>query len=151
MVPAGRVLVGVPRDYQNQERAHRSKGKGSMESLSISSSTHSKPYVYTSINPKTEIRIIELFQPALPDRDALHCNLTSVKLSDNPSYEALSYAWGEPVFDGRIQVPTGQLAITSTLASALRQLRHPIDRDGFGSMLFVSISKMIMKRVTKCL
>ncbi len=89
------------------------------------SSTNNIKYVYDDINPKTEIRIIELLPPASSEPSALHCKLVSKNLSCKPEYEALSYAWGEANYVDRIQLPTGQLDITSSLAAALRRLRYP--------------------------
>jgi len=82
-------------------------------------------YSELPIDPKLEIRILELLPPASPDPTEIHCNLTTARLADKPSYEALSYAWGDPVFPEKIYLPTGYLAITSNLAAALRQLRLP--------------------------
>jgi hypothetical protein len=75
------------------------------------------------INPKLDIRILELL-PASPDNTQIHGNLTVAKLSDNPSYEALSYVWGDQVFPEKLNLlPTGHLEITRNLAIALQQLR----------------------------
>ena len=82
-------------------------------------------YSELPIDPKLEIRILELLPPASPDPTEIHCNLTTARLADKPSYEALSYAWGDPVFPEKMYLPTGYLAITSNLAAALRQLRLP--------------------------
>ncbi|KAH8789885.1 heterokaryon incompatibility protein-domain-containing protein [Hyaloscypha sp. PMI_1271] len=82
-------------------------------------------YSELPIDPKLEIRILELLPPASPDPTEIHCNLTTARLADKPSYEALSYAWGDAVFPEKIYLPTGYLAITSNLAAALRQLRLP--------------------------
>jgi len=74
--------------------------------------------------PKKRNKILELLPAASPDPASIYCNLSTAKLSDQPAYEAVSYAWGEPVYSERIYLPTGHLAITSNLAAALRQLRH---------------------------
>jgi len=55
------------------------------------------------INPKLDIRILELL-PASPDNTQIHGNLTVAKLSDNPSYEALSYVWGDQVFPEKLNL-----------------------------------------------
>ncbi|PVH78533.1 hypothetical protein DL98DRAFT_357436, partial [Cadophora sp. DSE1049] len=44
-------------------------------------------------------------------------------LADKPDYEALSYAWGEPVLNHEIEFPEGNLPITQHLYSALQKLR----------------------------
>ncbi|KAH9214249.1 heterokaryon incompatibility, partial [Leptodontidium sp. 2 PMI_412] len=45
------------------------------------------------------------------------------KLADNSQYEALSYAWGDPVFSHKIEFPGGYLSITEHLYTALMKLR----------------------------
>ena len=94
---------------------------GSLDELCSAARTAS--YSDCPINPMTEIRIIELLPPVSSDPRALHCNLLTAKLSDRPSYEALSYAWGEAVFPETLQLPGGSRAITANLAAALRELR----------------------------
>lgn len=82
------------------------------------------PYKYHPINLKDEIRILILLPPASPDGSELHCELTTAKISDEPSYEAISYCWGAEVFLERIYLPEGTLAVTENLAAGLRRLRH---------------------------
>jgi len=95
--------------------------EGASNEQTMASST--APYSTWPIDPKLEIRILELLPPASTDPTKILCNLTTAKLSDKPSYEALSYAWGDSVFSEKIYLPSGYLAITSNLAAALRQLR----------------------------
>ncbi|TGO51152.1 hypothetical protein BCON_0167g00040 [Botryotinia convoluta] len=84
-------------------------------------------YSDCQIRPRTEIRIFNLLPPINSNPDALHCTLSVVKLEDKPSYEALSYVWGPPVFPERLYLPSGYLSITTSLAAALRQFRY-LDR-----------------------
>ncbi|TGO20353.1 hypothetical protein BPAE_0304g00080 [Botrytis paeoniae] len=81
-------------------------------------------YSDCQIRPRTEIRILNLLQPINSNPDALHCTLSVAKLEDKPSYEALSYVWGPPVFPERLYLPSGYLSITMSLAPALRQFRY---------------------------
>lgn len=76
------------------------------------------------IRSRTEIRILNLLPPINSDLDALHCTLSVATLEDKPSYEALSYVWGPPVFPERLYLPSGHLSITANLAAALRQFRY---------------------------
>jgi hypothetical protein len=49
--------------------------------------------LYDSLNSETnQIRVVEL----VPGRwnDAINCNMRTVSLDEQPSYEALSYVWG---------------------------------------------------------
>ncbi|KAI0436818.1 heterokaryon incompatibility protein-domain-containing protein [Xylaria telfairii] len=68
------------------------------------------------------IRLIHLLPGAFTD--GLRCTLAGADLSANPHYEALSYVWGEPVFDATIvcneDIP---FKITSSLHRALVRLR----------------------------
>ncbi|KAI0377172.1 heterokaryon incompatibility protein-domain-containing protein [Hypomontagnella monticulosa] len=68
------------------------------------------------------IRLIHLHSGSLTDE--LRCTLVSADLSASPPYEALSYVWGEPVFDATILcnevIP---FKITSSLHRALVRLR----------------------------
>lgn len=98
-------------------------------SLNISPSEQSinskiASYSEWPIDSESEISILELLPPVSHHPTEIHCNLTTAKLSDEPPYETLSYAWGDSVFSEKIYLPTGYLAITGNLAAALRQLRH---------------------------
>lgn len=42
-----------------------------------------------------------------------------------PSFEAISYVWGEPVFNQPIYLSTGKRYLTPSLAAALREVRLP--------------------------
>lgn len=75
------------------------------------------------IDATKEIRILELL-PASLDSDSLRGRLIVVSLDQNPSYEALSYAWGEPILCKNIRFGEIPLAITQNLSDALRRLRY---------------------------
>ncbi|TVY75934.1 Heterokaryon incompatibility protein 6 OR allele [Lachnellula suecica] len=85
-------------------------------------------YTYTPLAGSDTIRLIEL-HPG-PHNSLIHCSLVSVILSDCSSndiyghYTALSYVWGSPAKDSMIWIDDRQLQITSSLHSALRDLRH---------------------------
>ena len=70
------------------------------------------------------IRLLKLEPPWSQDPQALHAALVQCRLSDKPEFEAISYAWGEPVFPEMLHFPTGSLKITSSLAAALQQFRR---------------------------
>jgi hypothetical protein len=112
---------GVILQHHNTYLSKMSSETSSNEDRVSSTASYSE----SPIDPKLEIRILELLPSASPDPTEIHCNLTTARLADTPSYEALSYAWGDPVFPEKIYLPTGYLAITSNLAAALRQLRLP--------------------------
>jgi hypothetical protein len=107
------------------------------------------PAVYTQLDPGTrEIRLAHL-APSLNLEDQPSCSLHIVSLDENPSYEAFSYAWGDPTITTPIQLwsspqtssqcareasalsaPTEdeiystQWPVTTNLEAALRYLRH---------------------------
>jgi hypothetical protein len=84
------------------------------------------PYQYQPILPKSEIRILELHAPNPRDPSgSLHGALFPAKLIGNPSYEAISYVWGQPNFSETLHLQTGTLGITPNLAAALRRFRYP--------------------------
>ncbi|KAF5253436.1 hypothetical protein FANTH_1671 [Fusarium anthophilum] len=56
--------------------------------------------------------------------DPIRCYLHSVSMDDSPSYEALSYVWGESSNRGEIFLDCHTFSVTSNLASALKYLRH---------------------------
>lgn len=69
------------------------------------------------------IRVIDL----LPTHEAagITVRMRNVDLNDNPSYEAISYCWGPPVFDMKVMIEgRGFISITPSLRGVLRQLRH---------------------------
>lgn len=84
------------------------------------------------------IRVIHLY-PGSPN-DELECTLVSVRLEEQPPYEALSYCWGQRARNRYIKfrpplsqparaamgdpVPATTLAITDTLHNALVELRY---------------------------
>jgi hypothetical protein len=81
-------------------------------------------YTYTSLQHTDSIRLLELL-PGVKG-SPLSCNLTEVQRSNSPKYEALSYAWGEPVFSHTVQevISNARLSITVNLHDALQAIRH---------------------------
>ncbi|KAI1358883.1 heterokaryon incompatibility protein-domain-containing protein [Xylaria arbuscula] len=57
--------------------------------------------------------------------DPIHVNLWVVKLTDAPSYEALSYCWGDASDKRPISCDGKPFLVTKNLESALRRLRQP--------------------------
>ena len=79
---------------------------------------------YSTLLYDDSIRLLKLF-PARNDSNdqGLGCALEDCRLSENLSYEALFYAWGQPVFPEVLHTHKGILKITDNLALALRSLR----------------------------
>lgn len=95
----------------------------------LEQSDHLPGYVYTAVQ-EGHIRIMEVL-PGQGD-DPIVCLMHEASLDENPSYEALSYVWGDPtatvatvyIIDSPQEKPYF-LQITRTLHCALTRLRHP--------------------------
>ncbi|TLD16753.1 uncharacterized protein PgNI_02156 [Pyricularia grisea] len=81
-------------------------------------------YEYRPLDPSgTNIRLLRLL-PAADADSPLQSALLHVDLASKPQYEALSYAWGKPVFAQEVDVEgAGVIRITKNLSHALRHLR----------------------------
>ena len=87
------------------------------------------PVVNTTLyryNPITlggsEMRLIEL-DPGTSRTDLVICKLFAVPLTQAPTYEALSYTWGNPSDLVQISINSWKVAVTRNLQRALLQLR----------------------------
>jgi len=84
------------------------------------------PTAYTAFAPLVKFRQFRLLvlNPGSGD-DALSGTLSTVNLDYAPSYDALSYEWGQPELICRIQINDDcMIHITQSLYHALRNLRH---------------------------
>lgn len=74
----------------------------------------------------TDKEIIRLLRvaPAKRQDDKLLCELIDTSLAENPSYQALSYCWGDEHPTVEIQCDGGPFFITPNLACALRAFRR---------------------------
>ncbi|KAF5008669.1 hypothetical protein FDECE_5081 [Fusarium decemcellulare] len=68
------------------------------------------------------IRLLHL-SPAENKNDPIHCQLDPVKLGEHPSYEALSYCWGDPKQAFEITCNHESFHVTENLFVALKHLR----------------------------
>ncbi|KAL5326105.1 hypothetical protein ACEPPN_007243 [Leptodophora sp. 'Broadleaf-Isolate-01'] len=76
---------------------------------------------YESLDEE-HIRIIELLPGS--DMDSIKCNLTSEPRRDSrDTYDAISYAWGDPKDTVEITCNNKSMSITASLAGALRTVR----------------------------
>ncbi|KAH7333275.1 heterokaryon incompatibility protein-domain-containing protein [Rhexocercosporidium sp. MPI-PUGE-AT-0058] len=93
-------------------------------SNAIKMSTSSAFHIYTPLTQaNNEIRLLTL-RPDLPGSE-LNCRLSTVSLSTNPTYEALSYVWGTSGATRQIQIKGYSHAVGANLETALQHLRHP--------------------------
>jgi hypothetical protein len=70
---------------------------------------------------RDEIRLIAL-QPETP-KGPIVVALRTESLLDNPSYEAISYAWGDESVKRPIRIDGVEVSVTANLESALRHMR----------------------------
>ena len=79
---------------------------------------------YSTLLYDDSVRLLKLLPASNHVNDqGLGCALEDCRLSDDLSYEALSYTWGQPVFPESLHTHNGILRITENLALALRSLR----------------------------
>jgi len=71
---------------------------------------------------RRQIRILRLLPGS--GGEPVNCTLLTAYLDDDPSYEALSYVWGDPILCEPIVVDGHARQVTINLAAALNSLRH---------------------------
>lgn len=82
-----------------------------------------KIFQYTPIvQERHEIRIIIVLRGDF--EDDIVCEVKQVSFDDSPTYEALSYTWGERTDPDEITLDRTPFKVTQNLALALRHLRH---------------------------
>jgi hypothetical protein len=77
-------------------------------------------FIFRPLSPGY-IRILEILPGS--ETEAVKCHLIYVRLAEKPSYEALSYCWGDPTNPKPITVDNAQLLVTANLHAALYHLR----------------------------
>jgi hypothetical protein len=90
----------------------------------------SYPTPYQQIDKSSrDIRILILLPHLHPEDNRLQCSLMTESLSSNPSYEALSYTWGQPdACNLRVWVNGVLLPVRRNLLCALRVVRNDQER-----------------------
>lgn len=73
-------------------------------------------------NSRNSIRVLDVW-PAKEQR-AIETNLRTVRLADNPTFEALSYEWGNPSRSHSISVAGKRFRVTNNLWNALHNVRQ---------------------------
>ena len=64
-----------------------------------------------------------ILEPSADPGSILRGRLIHTTLSEEPHYEALSYAWGKPIVSGKLRLESGTVELGENLVAALRQLR----------------------------
>ena len=73
-------------------------------------------------NSSSSIRILDLWPAG--ERWGIETDLRTVRLEDNPAFEALSYEWGDPRKSHSISVGGKRFRVTGNLWNALHNVRH---------------------------
>jgi len=80
--------------------------------------------IYNGLDPSNdEIRLLSL-QPARRRGAPVTCSLTTVSLKDSPTYEALSYVWGDPTPVKSLLVDGQTLGVPYSTWEVLQELRY---------------------------
>jgi hypothetical protein len=80
-------------------------------------------FPYTALDPQRhQFRLLHIISANQPSND-IQCYLTVSSPLESDSYDALSYAWGDPSNTLPISINSHTLKITRNLEAALRQLR----------------------------
>ncbi|KAH8685775.1 heterokaryon incompatibility protein-domain-containing protein, partial [Tricladium varicosporioides] len=81
-------------------------------------------YQYEGLHNPDAIRVLKLLPGGFGS--PLKCEILEVRKSEDPSFEALSYTWGEPVFPCIVQDAKSNtvIRITENLSDALNGLRY---------------------------
>jgi hypothetical protein len=79
-------------------------------------------YQYEALPTKTSFRVLELL-PGV-EGDPISCLLRSVHWADLPVYEAISYAWGDPMARAPVIVDGKSLDVTVNLRRGLKHFRY---------------------------
>jgi hypothetical protein len=80
-------------------------------------------FSYQPLSTSSCTRLITLFPSSDPLSDVV-ITLDEVDLNTQPSYEALSYTWGDPTEKVAIKCNGGDLLVTNNCQMALKALRY---------------------------
>jgi hypothetical protein len=95
-----------------------------MAQMCFGSSSMPATFRYTPISTsRQEIRLVDL-APAPNFESPIQCILQHVLLTQNPTYECLSYVWGSPHDTQLINLHGHPFSVTKNLDAALRHLRY---------------------------
>ncbi|KAK4042237.1 heterokaryon incompatibility protein-domain-containing protein [Parachaetomium inaequale] len=79
--------------------------------------------LYSPLHGNNSIRILAI-EPASAEEDELQTRLLVVALDDKPSYEAISYTWGDPADSTLLSCNHAKVKIPQNLENALKRMRH---------------------------
>lgn len=81
----------------------------------------SRFYQYRPLPSERFIRLLELYPGHTNDN--IKCSLRETTLEDAPNYEAISYAWGDPINKVNVLCDKKIILVTLNLKNALHQLK----------------------------
>ncbi|KAI0884939.1 heterokaryon incompatibility protein-domain-containing protein [Annulohypoxylon maeteangense] len=85
------------------------------------------PYEYLPLAKNIHTRVLDL-QPAINSGAPLHATLRHVDLDSDLFFDAVSYTWGEPIFNEELIIDeTSSVKITANLRDALVRFRLPTE------------------------
>jgi hypothetical protein len=87
--------------------------------------TPKERYIYRKLNTVDDFRLLILSPGTLSDR--VKCTLKEVSFASKPTYETISYTWGDPLSTYTVECEGKEIQVTENLYSALQYLRHDND------------------------
>ena len=119
---SGTITFLNPLKNSNTLRRINKKIQGSKSSKKLN---YDSEGLYKPLNlERREIRLLHI-KPSLKLKERPQCFLETVSLDDNPQFEALSYAWGDPNLTRPIILEDREWYATINLEVGLRYLRSP--------------------------
>lgn len=112
----------MKRADNNHERTDTFNKVLTAHGLSSQSLAEKNAHIYRSLPSSHYIRLLVLLPSAKPS-NSIRCEICCTNLADNPSYEALSYVWGDGSSTRTIWVKRERFLATENLEVALRHLR----------------------------
>lgn len=83
-------------------------------------------YTYHALDSeRREIRLLSI-RPGKPE-DPIQCKLRHAKLDEKPTYETISYAWGDATIRGMIRVNSVTISVPLSAERVLRVVRLPAE------------------------
>jgi hypothetical protein len=81
--------------------------------------------LYAMTMPGHQIRLLEILPSKNHDKQYILCKLQQFDVEHAPSYEALSYCWGDATIRANIMLDAQETSVTKSLHDALSILQKP--------------------------
>ncbi|KAI1619917.1 heterokaryon incompatibility protein-domain-containing protein [Exophiala viscosa] len=125
------LVFGAEVDFGDQIKGVPTKGnRGPRDETWLESQDPPfPPYEYDSINSEAgTIRLLRVNR-AIYRADVLECELIVCNIPNIPAYDALSYCWGQPLFDHSLLCNGRRMNIGKSLHAALQRYRQAEDSE----------------------